>query len=97
MTSCSTGNRYQYINQAFAKIRNFCKILRTGQLYETKPMLVTNQPLFLNTVCEVETDLSPEALLLQCKQIEKELDRKERERYVRLPRISDCLHADPPF
>ncbi|KAK8794685.1 hypothetical protein WA158_001666 [Blastocystis sp. Blastoise] len=77
----NVGNRYQYILDAFEKIKSFSRIVHTAQIYETMPMLVTDQPKFLNTVCEIETSLSPLELLSKCKQVEKELDRKKTIRY----------------
>lgn len=56
-------------------------ICRQAQLYETEPVGVPDQPWFLNTVVEIETDLSPRELLTVCKQIEHALGRQERQRY----------------
>jgi 2-amino-4-hydroxy-6-hydroxymethyldihydropteridine diphosphokinase len=40
-----------------------------------------DQPWFLNTVVEIETDLSPHDLLAACKQIERSLGRQKRQRF----------------
>ena len=39
------------------------KLLRVSPVYETAPVGYADQPDFLNAVCEVETGLSPSALL----------------------------------
>lgn len=49
--------------------------VRTSCLRETPPMYLSNQPYFLNGVIEIETILSPHALLHRLKQIESELGR----------------------
>jgi 2-amino-4-hydroxy-6-hydroxymethyldihydropteridine diphosphokinase len=51
--------------------------LRMSSLYETAPQgEVLDQPDFLNAVVEIETELGPEELLRQCKEIESELGRR---------------------
>ena len=48
-----------------------------SSIYETEPQgEVTDQPDFLNAVVEIETDLGPEDLLVECKRIESELGRR---------------------
>ena len=48
-----------------------------SSIYETAPQgELTNQPDFLNAVAEIETDLGPEDLLVECKRIEAELGRR---------------------
>jgi len=44
-------------------------------------MYDTNQPRFLNAAVQVDTELSPEALLLAAKAIERKLGREERTRF----------------
>ena len=51
--------------------------LRMSSIYETAPQgEVLDQPDFLNAVVEIETDLGPEELLVECKRIESELGRR---------------------
>ena len=52
------------------------RIVRTSSLYETEPQDVRDQPWFLNTVIEVETNLFPKQLLARIHKIERELGRK---------------------
>jgi len=57
------------------------RITRRSSLYETSPMGKTHQPDFYNLVVEVETALSPEALLDRCQEIERALGRVRGERW----------------
>ena len=49
---------------------------RVSTLRETEPVGYVDQPPFLNGVAEVETDLTPRALLERLLEIERELGRK---------------------
>ncbi len=63
--------------------------LRFAGLYETEPLdCPPGSPLFLNTVIEFETELSPESLLENTQQIELDLGRPE-ERALNAPRPVD--------
>jgi len=46
-----------------------------SSIYETEPWGIADQPKFLNCVCELETELSPEELLADILGIEQELGR----------------------
>jgi GTP cyclohydrolase-4 len=48
---------------------------QVSSLYETEPVGYKKQPLFLNAVCRISTELSPEKLLHLAKKIETELGR----------------------
>lgn len=54
------------------------RICAASSLYHTEPWGKNDQPWFLNLVVEVETDLSPQALLSLCKKVEKALGRVDR-------------------
>ncbi|MBS3116850.1 2-amino-4-hydroxy-6-hydroxymethyldihydropteridine diphosphokinase [Candidatus Woesearchaeota archaeon] len=56
----------------FEKVRMISK----SSLYETKPVGYSPQPDFLNAVAEMETELSPQELLLFLLKIEQQLGRK---------------------
>lgn len=77
------GRREDFIRKALSALAHVDHIVirRQAQLYETEPVGIEDQPWFLNTVIEVETDLTPRALLTVCKHIEQTLGRRERERY----------------
>jgi 2-amino-4-hydroxy-6-hydroxymethyldihydropteridine diphosphokinase len=51
------------------------RVSRRSSLYETAPVGKTDQPRFLNVVAEVETALSPEALLEAVQNVELALGR----------------------
>ena len=51
-------------------------MLRSSFVYETEPQgEILDQPDFLNTVLEIDTDLDPEELLDACKVVELEVGR----------------------
>ncbi|MBL8228137.1 MAG: 2-amino-4-hydroxy-6-hydroxymethyldihydropteridine diphosphokinase [Bryobacterales bacterium] len=50
---------------------------RVSSTYETKPMYVTDQPVFLNIVVEAETNTFPRILLKRLQQIERAMGRKK--------------------
>src|SRR5215510_7929071 len=49
--------------------------IRCASLYSTEPREVLDQPWFLNTAIEANTDLNPEELLRVCLDVEKENQR----------------------
>lgn len=71
------------------------KVTKVSPFYNTAPVGYTAQPDFLNGVVEIETSLSPYALLDICHQIEEELRRVRTIRWG--PRTIDLdilLYAD---
>ena len=52
-----------------------------SSLYESPAKYILDQPAFLNCAGRFETDLTPEGLLDACKEVERKLGRKERERF----------------
>lgn len=57
------------------------RVLRRASLYETAPVGVTDQPVFLNTVVEALTTLAGRPLLDTVKRVERTLGRQSRERW----------------
>jgi 2-amino-4-hydroxy-6-hydroxymethyldihydropteridine diphosphokinase len=55
--------------------------VEASSLYETEPLGVVEQPLFLNLVVGVETTLTPEQLLETAMRIEREFGRVRAERW----------------
>ena len=51
-------------------------VLGRSSLYETEPRELRDQPSFLNAVVQVETGLSPQQLLAQIRDIEREMGRR---------------------
>ncbi len=77
------GRREEFLERAIAALAQTpgVALRRQAQVYETEPVGISEQPWFLNTVVEIETDLSPHELLTVCKRIERALGRHERGRY----------------
>jgi 2-amino-4-hydroxy-6-hydroxymethyldihydropteridine diphosphokinase len=65
------GDREGAIRRAAGLIR----ARRLSNLFETEPWGVTDQPLFLNAVAELETDEGPHELLDRLLAVERELGR----------------------
>ena len=81
------GSRAAYLHAALDAISSYSTVEETSHLYETIPMLVTDQPLFLNAVCKVSTHLTPFELLQALQQTEVSLGRTKSIRYG--PRVID--------
>lgn len=81
------GDRETNIASALKILGQKVRISKVSSLYETEPVGYKDQPWFLNCVCAVETELSPQALLKFAKAIERNLGR---ERTIRFgPRAID--------
>lgn len=90
------GDRLQSLRSAVAHLRasNGIDVVAASGVYETDPVGPA-QPLFLNAVVLLETELAPQELLAVFKRIEKDLGRVERERFG--PREIDIdllVHGD---
>ena len=72
---------------ALDEIGNFAEIVRISSLYETEPVGNEDQPNFINSVVEINTDLSPHGLLTHLKSIEDKLGRVRGEKWG--PRVID--------
>lgn len=72
------GNRESNLQRAVQLLpKAGAKPLRVSSTYETKPLYVTDQPLFLNIVVEAETASFPRMMLRRLKQVERELGRRK--------------------
>ncbi|KAK6333875.1 trifunctional dihydropteroate synthetase [Orbilia blumenaviensis] len=70
------GNKFILIRDALAELnKRDIRVIRTSSLYESKPMYVEDQDLFLNGVCQVETKLQPMDLLRELQAIENHFGR----------------------
>ncbi len=75
------GDRMRYLERALGALKaRGLNILAVSSVYETEPV-GPPQPDFLNAVCQVETELSPEDLLGALKAIETALGRTPRQRW----------------
>lgn len=74
------GDRKQNILLAIDKLQSHeaIAIKKISPLYETEPFGFKEQAAFLNAVLEITTELSPEALLRFCQQVEMELGRERK-------------------
>ena len=69
------GDRKQNLARALELLSQHLKIEQVSSIYETEPVGYEQQPLFLNAVCRISTELNPEKLLRLAKKIEAKLGR----------------------
>ena len=81
------GDRDANLSAALRELAAVVTIERVSSVYDTAPMLYTDQPRFHNLVCQATTSLSPDALLHAVKEIERQLGRTLGPRYG--PRVID--------
>ncbi|AUN16929.1 2-amino-4-hydroxy-6-hydroxymethyldihydropteridine diphosphokinase [Clostridium botulinum] len=76
------GEKESYIKRALEKIEERgMKIIKVSSIYETEPYGVLDQDSFLNGVVKIETNLTPEDLIGELLNIEKQLDRVRERRW----------------
>lgn len=82
------GERAENLNKALNLLKEEnLRIKKLSSIFETEPVGLKEQPYFLNQVIEIETDLSPTALLKITQNIERIMGRKRERRWG--PRIID--------
>lgn len=81
------GDRAAHLHTALREMRAYLTVEAASFLYETPPAYVTDQPKFLNAVCRVTTQLSPQDLLAAIEATMKAMGRVRTLRYG--PRIID--------
>jgi 2-amino-4-hydroxy-6-hydroxymethyldihydropteridine diphosphokinase len=73
------GKREENLSQALKLLSQRVNLEEVSPVYETEPIPIQNgdkrQPLFLNLVCRIATNLPPEELLCLAKEIETRLGR----------------------
>jgi 2-amino-4-hydroxy-6-hydroxymethyldihydropteridine diphosphokinase len=69
------GDREENIRQALTLLSPKVNLDEVSSLYETEPVGYKEQPLFLNQVCRITTNLPPEELLHLAKDIETGMGR----------------------
>jgi 2-amino-4-hydroxy-6-hydroxymethyldihydropteridine diphosphokinase len=80
------GDRQLNLKKAVEYIEQRMRIDRSSTVYETEPVDNTDQPRFLNMVCQASTRLAPAQLLTLLKGIESKMGRRGS---GPLPRIID--------
>jgi 2-amino-4-hydroxy-6-hydroxymethyldihydropteridine diphosphokinase len=75
------GERKIYLQDAILLISKHNVVLAESSIYQTPPWGYLAQQPFLNQVIKISTTLSPQDLLLLCKQIEVEIGRTPTFRY----------------
>lgn len=69
------GDRNQNLAQALELMSKHAVVEQVSSIYETEPVGYQPQPLFLNAVCRISTELKPKQLLQLAKEIEIKLGR----------------------
>lgn len=83
------GNRAENLHRACTLLDRTAglQVRRASAVYETEPVGVTEQPMFLNQVVEILTRLSPSDLMARLLEVEEKMGRVRRERWG--PRVID--------
>ncbi len=69
------GEREANLGKALALLSRKVTLDNISSIYETEPVGYKEQPLFLNLVCRIYTNLPPEELLCLAKDIETKMGR----------------------
>jgi len=81
------GDRAANLQKAIDRLGQMGSVKAASPLYETQPVEVEQQPLFLNCAVAMETELSPEQLLSRVLELEQSMGRKRTQ--VKGPRTID--------
>ena len=81
------GDKENNLIRALKFISKFSHILKISSLYKTEPLLYKEQDDFFNIVIEIDYQESARNLLLEIKEIETQMGRKDNFRYG--PRLID--------
>jgi 2-amino-4-hydroxy-6-hydroxymethyldihydropteridine diphosphokinase len=82
------GDRLQTITQAAELLEDLCDPVAYSSIYETEPVDMDSEHLFLNMVIAADTLLDPSELLTQLKKLEERLGRRPQTHH--LDRLIDC-------
>jgi 2-amino-4-hydroxy-6-hydroxymethyldihydropteridine diphosphokinase len=81
------GDRGANVRRAAGEIGAGGETVAVSSLYESEPMYVKDQPLFVNCVVWVKTRASPRELFVRLKSLERKMGRRDGARYG--PRVID--------
>ena len=88
------GNRENNLDRCLDLLSQRMKMGKVSSVYDTEPQDNTDQPRFLNIVCQVFTRLAPEGLLALVKGIESKMGRTSRSGEPRPIDIDILLYGD---
>ncbi len=71
----NVGDSAHYVEEAIKQLASVLQNVQRAPLYTSKAVGYTDQPDFLNTAVSGQTDLSPQELLAELKQIERSVGR----------------------
>jgi 2-amino-4-hydroxy-6-hydroxymethyldihydropteridine diphosphokinase len=84
----NVGNREENLREAERRLRQLgVTVKRASSIYETAPVDYLDQPWFLNSVLQAETDLAPHDLLRRMREIESAMGSKKP--FAKGPRLID--------
>jgi 2-amino-4-hydroxy-6-hydroxymethyldihydropteridine diphosphokinase len=72
----NVGERQANLQQAIEHLGKIGKVVKQSALYETEPMEMADQPWFLNSAVELETELMPRQFISAVLDIERSMGRK---------------------
>lgn len=75
------GDKIANCREAVEELAKFSKVDKLSSLYETEPVGKENQPNFINSAIEIETNLSAYELLIYLKSIEEKMGRVRTEKW----------------
>ncbi len=88
------GDRQVNLDRALEFLSQRLRMGKVSSIYDTEPLGESNQPRFLNMVCQAFTRLEPEALLALAKGIERKLGRVGKSGKPRTIDIDILLYGD---
>ncbi|MGB9552892.1 MAG: 2-amino-4-hydroxy-6-hydroxymethyldihydropteridine diphosphokinase, partial [bacterium] len=88
------GDRQNNLIQALQQLKSQVKVEKVSSFYETEPVGFLDQPLFINAVCLISTELNPQELFSFIKRIERRMGRQPSFRNAPRPIDIDILFYD---
>jgi 2-amino-4-hydroxy-6-hydroxymethyldihydropteridine diphosphokinase len=90
------GPPAETVKAALAALSELGEVVAQSSLYETEPLEYTEQPVFINAVAAVRTELLPEAVLGKLLEVERCFGRDRKTGIPKGPRVLDLdlLMAD---
>ena len=70
------GDREGQLREAIRRLGTVGRVVSISSLYETEPVEMTDQPWFVNCAVALETDRTPNELMIELLNIEKEMGRR---------------------